>query len=462
MADSNSETRTGGRPATTGTIAGDLALSVGMPDQPPPDGWSWTRLIDIARLETGHTPSRKHPEYWDGEVPWIGIKDATRNHGRKIYDTFQHTNELGIANSSARILPENTVCLSRTASVGYVVVMGRPMATSQDFVNWVCSDRVDSQFLKYVLLGERSAFLRFASGTTHQTIYFPEVKAFHVCLPPLYEQRTIARILGALDEKIELNRRMSETLEAMARALFKSWFVDFDPVRAKMAGRDPGLPQHLADLFPDLLVPSELGEIPEGWEVMGLDDIATFLNGLALQNYPANGGATLPAIKIAQLRARNTGGADIVSADLPDAFHVRDGDILFSWSGSLEVEVWSGGKGALNQHLFKVESEHYPRWFYYQWICHHLPTFREIAADKATTMGHIRRHHLTEAKVLCAPYELMRRMCGLFAPLFEKGTTVRHECRTLAALSDVLLPKLISGDVRLNDAETLLNGCNDG
>ncbi|MCM8625386.1 restriction endonuclease subunit S [Accumulibacter sp.] len=224
-------------------IPGDFALSVGRPDKETPSGWRWTALSDVARLETGHTPSRRHPEYWGGDVPWIGIKDATENHGRVLSDTMQHTNKLGIANSSARILPANTVCLSRTASVGYVVVMGKPMATSQDFVNWVCSEAIDHQFLKYVLLAERSAFLRFASGTTHQTIYFPEVKAFHVCLPPLPEQRAIAHILGTLDDKIELNRRMSETLEAMARALFKSWFVDFDPVRAKAGGRDPGLPK---------------------------------------------------------------------------------------------------------------------------------------------------------------------------------------------------------------------------
>ncbi len=234
MVRSRSETRTGGRPASSGVIPGDVALSVGRPEKPEPPGWKWTALSDVARLETGHTPSRKHPEYWGGDVPWIGIKDATENHGRVIADTIQHTNDLGIANSSARVLPAHTVCLSRTASVGYVVVMGRPMATSQDFVNWVCSEAIDYRFLKYVLLAENAAFLRFASGTTHQTIYFPEVKAFHVCLPPLPEQRAIAHILGTLDDKIELNRRMNETLEAMARALFKSWFVDFDPVRAKM------------------------------------------------------------------------------------------------------------------------------------------------------------------------------------------------------------------------------------
>ncbi len=275
MAGSRSETRTGGRPPSTGLIPGDFALSVGRPDKAAPSGWQWTALSDIARLETGHTPSRRHPEYWGGDVPWIGIKDATENHGRVLTDTLQHTNELGIANSSARILPANTVCLSRTASVGYVVVMGRPMATSQDFVNWVCSEALDHQFLKYVLLAEQSAFLRLASGTTHQTIYFPEVKAFHVCLPPLAEQRAIAHILGTLDDKIELNRRMYETLEAMARALFKSWFVDFDPVRAKAEGRDPGLPKPLTDLFPSRLVDSEFGEIPEGWKVRTLEEFAS-------------------------------------------------------------------------------------------------------------------------------------------------------------------------------------------
>ncbi len=258
MARSRVETRTGGRPATTGVIAGDFSLSVGMPDKPAPSGWRWTPLTEVARLETGHTPSKKHPEYWGGDVAWLGIKDATENHGRVIFDTVQHTNELGIANSSARILPANTVCLSRTASVGYVVVMGRPMATSQDFVNWVCSERIDYRFLKYVLLAERAAFLRFASGTTHQTIYFPEVKAFHVCLPPLAEQRAIAHILGTLDDKIELNRRMSETLEAIARALFESWFVRFDPVRRNMARKGRGQPS------PALRRPSPTGRGSEG------------------------------------------------------------------------------------------------------------------------------------------------------------------------------------------------------
>ena len=211
------------------------------------------------------------------------------------------------------------------------------------------------------------------SGSAIPSTSRDEFYSLPLLLPPLPEQRAIAHILGTLDDKIELNRGMNETLEAMARALFKSWFVDFDPVRAKMESRDPSLPQHLADLFPDRLVNSELGEIPEGWEVGSLDSIATFLNGLALQKYPVSSGSALPVIKIAQLRAGHTLGADLTSNDLPPQYVVHDGDVLFSWSGSLELDTWTGGDGALNQHLFKVTSAEYPKWLYYHWVREHLP-----------------------------------------------------------------------------------------
>ena len=139
----HSVTTTGGRDATTRLIPGDFALAVGMPITAPPAGWKWLKLTDITKLESGHTPSRRHPEYWNGSIPWLCLTDARPNHGSVIDDTSEHTNALGIANSSARVLPKDTVCLSRTASVGYVVVMGREMATSQDFVNWVCSEKLN-------------------------------------------------------------------------------------------------------------------------------------------------------------------------------------------------------------------------------------------------------------------------------------------------------------------------------
>jgi type I restriction enzyme S subunit len=272
---------------------------------------------------------------------------------------------------------------------------------------------------------------------------------------PTTQRRTAVVLLDAIEERVEVNRQMNETLEAMARALFKSWFVDFDPVRAKSEGRDPGLPQPLADLFPDSFEDSELGEIPKGWEVRGLDKIARFLNGLALQKYPPKGGRSLPVIKIAQLRAGNTAGADLASANLETDYVVEDGDVLFSWSGSLECVLWTGGQGALNQHLFKATSDEFPKWFYYLWIHQHLADFRHIAAGKATTMGHIQRHHLSDAKVVVPAGDTMKAVNDALSPLVDKFIATRIESRTLAALRDALLPQLISGMLRVKDAEQM-------
>ena len=284
-----------------------------------------------------------------------------------------------------------------------------------------------------------------------------------IFVPGLQEQRSIAHILGTLDDKIELNRKQNETLEAMARALFKAWFVDFEPVRAKMEGRWqrgqslPGLPAHLYDLFPDRLVESELGEIPEGWEMRSLDSIANYLNGLALQKFPPESETEfLPVIKIAQLRAGNTNGADKASQQIKPEYVVVDGDVLFSWSGSLEVEVWNGGRGALNQHLFKVTSNEVPKWFYFFATRQHLSDFRAIAAGKATTMGHIQRKHLTDARIAVAPPESMTKFDAVIASQFDQLVSNAQQSRSLAQLRDTLLPKLVSGELRVPDAERIV------
>ena len=161
-------------------------------------------------------------------------------------------------------MPENTVCLSRTASVGYVVMMGVPMATSQDFVNWVCGDRLNPHFLKYVLLLENPSFRMFSMGTTHQTIYFPEVKAFYIAMPTRATQDAIVEVLSALDDKIAINREMGATLETISLGLFRSWFLDFEPVHARAAGQNSGYPSNLAAMFPTAFGANGL---PEGWRV---------------------------------------------------------------------------------------------------------------------------------------------------------------------------------------------------
>ena len=292
------------------------------------------------------------------------------------------------------------------------------------------------------------------TGTTIKHLTGKAIAALVLPQPPIRVQRAIADVLKQLDDRITLLRETNTTLEAIAQALFKSWFVDFDPVRAKMEGRVPeGMDEATAALFPDGFEESELGLVPKGWRVRALDEIANFLNGLALQKFPPSEDSWLPVIKIAQLRKGDTVGADRAGRNLKPEYVIQDGDVLFSWSGSLEVEVWCGGEGALNQHLFKVTSEHYPKWFYFHWTRYHLESFRQIAASKATTMGHIQRAHLSQAKVIIPPAEMLATKCGAFAALLEKCVANELQATTLSTLRDTLLPRLISGQLRLNSQE---------
>ncbi len=207
-------------------------------------------------------------------------------------------------------------------------------------------------------------------------------------------------------------------------------------------------------LFPSEFVESELGPIPKGWTVEPLDTIADFRNGLALQKFrPEEGEPRLPVVKIAQLRTGQPDSGEWSRADIAPDCILENGDIVFSWSGSLTVVVWCGGRAALNQHLFKVTSTAYPKWFYLQWLLEHLPEFQRIAGDKATTMGHIQRHHLTAANCVVPPGDLIDATDRLLAPMLEQRVALDLESRHLARVRDELLPRLLSGELAVNDAK---------
>ncbi|NDY93129.1 restriction endonuclease subunit S [Ideonella livida] len=321
---------------------------------------------------------------------------------------------------------------------------------------------------------------RYNSGSAQPSLNRNYIYGMPLWIPGRHIQDRIAQVIHSIDKKIDLNRRINQTLEAMAQAIFKSWFVDFDPVKAKIAalaeGRDPlraamsaisGKPEEELDalptesfeqlaataaLFPDEMVESALGEIPKGWEAKSLDSVANYLNGLALQKFPPQSVSDfLPVIKIAQLRAGHTGGADKAASKLKPEYIVCDGDVLFSWSGSLEVDVWTGGVGALNQHLFKVTSSVVPKWFYLLATKHHLANFREIAANKATTMGHIQRKHLTDARIATPSADFFAQAAKLISPLIDEIISIRLQSRELTKTRDALLPKLLSGEICVSE-----------
>ncbi len=417
---SRRRTKTGGRAATEGVIPGRYALSVGDPGSPLPDGWHWTRLLDVARLETGHTPSRRKPEYWGGDIPWIGIKDARVHHGRDIYSTNEATNQLGIDNSAARVLPVDTVCLSRTASIGYITRTKRLMCTSQDFVNWVCDESgLTSRYLMYVLLAEVESLFRFAHGTSHQTIYFPEVKAFHAALPPIDEQRRIAAVLGALDDKIEVNRQMSQTLEEMAQAVFESWFVDFDGHGSSE------------------LVDSELGAIPRGWSVCALGDLLQLKRGYDLPK-----------------RERIEGDVPIVSSSGVSGAHneakVEAPGVVVGRYGTIgqvffvEDDFWP-----LNTSLYVRDFKGSPQRF----IFHLLRGVNWHAYTGKSAVPGVNRNHVHRERIVCPPVTRRTQFDAAVAPLWQRHSANERASQTLAELRDTLLPKLISGEIRVPEAE---------
>ncbi len=428
--------------------------------------WRTIRLAEVAILSSGKRPLSNEKTSSDTYlVPIIGGGGISGFTDQALFDE-----PILITGRVGTLGKLHTSKGSSWPSDNALVI--RPSSSETDFI-----------FLRYAVQLVIGSAIGMNRGAANPLITQGDLGKIEISHPPIEEQRTIAHILGTLDDKIELNRKQNETLEAMARALFKAWFVDFEPVRAKMegvgaqfiapnpsiapnsgcdesgrdkSGRDKSRPY---GFFPDRLVESEFGAIPMGWEMRSLDSIANYLNGLALQKFPPESETEfLPVIKIAQLRAGNTNKADRASARIKPEYVVVDGDVLFSWSGSLEVEVWNGGRGALNQHLFKVTSAVVPKWFYFFATRHHLQNFRAIAADKATTMGHIQRKHLTEARIAVAPPESMMAFDGVFAPLFNQMVSKAQESHALAQLRDTLLPKLISGELRVPDAQAFLKG----
>ncbi|WP_233495782.1 restriction endonuclease subunit S [Geodermatophilus sp. TF02-6] len=371
----------------------------------------WTNLTDVAQLESGHTPSRSHPEYWDGDIPWIGIRDATANHGRRISSTRETISQAGLDNSSARLLPAGTVCLSRTASVGFVVETTRPMATSQDFVNWVCGPQVSSAYLRYVLMLEQDSIRRFAHGTTHQTMYYPEAKALHALLPCRRTQKAITEILGCLDDKIVANSIVAEKADALAAAAYAS----------------------------------------AATETATLSSLARFVNGKAFTKGASGKGRVV--IRIAELNSGLGESTVYNDIEVTDDHVARPGDLLFAWSGSLTAARWFRAEAIINQHIFKVVADRgWPLWLVNQAVRSKLAEFKAIAADKATTMGHIQRRHLDQPVAIPSP-EVVERIDGMMTGLWDAALAAELERERLAVTRDELLPLLMSGKVRVRDAQ---------
>jgi type I restriction enzyme, S subunit len=333
--------------------------------------------------------------------------------------------------------------------------------------------RLHGRYLFYALQSEdvRHDLLSRATGTTAQGIRQSELRHVRIAVPPLHEQRAIAHILGTLDDKIELNRRMNETLEEMARALFKSWFVDFDPVRAKAEGRDPGLPKHLAALFPSRFVDSELGEIPDGWHVATLKDVCEATKGVS---YKGSGLADA-GMPLHNLNSVHEGGgykyAGIkhYTGEFADRHVVLPGDLLVANTeqghGRLLIGYAAivpsifGERGIASHHIYRVRALAKTA-FSSVYLCRLLNSHKmhELVSGYAngTTVNMLPVTALQHPMIVVPPSDLIRIFSDSASAMGRRYEKAISESASLAATRDALLPKLISGELRVKDAESFI------
>ncbi|MDK9868934.1 restriction endonuclease subunit S [Staphylococcus equorum] len=310
-----------------------------------------------------------------------------------------------------------------------------------------CSNNTTNDYLYYYLSQDKffDYMTQTAKGTKMPRGDKKAILGYEIKVPNIkHIQNYIVNLGKNIDKKIETNKKIIANLEELSQTLFKRWFVDFE------------FPDENGNPYKSSggeMVDSELGEIPKRWTVKNLDDIANYVNGLAMQKFkPTDNQNSLPVVKIKELKNGSTDeNSNRCNSEIPEKALIVDGDIIFSWSATLLVKMWCGGKAGLNQHLFKVSSDNYPKWFYYYWTKRYIDYFIGIANDKATTMGHINRKHLSHAKILIPNDQTLERFSRTFDDLLEKELSVSKESKRLTELRDTLLPKLMSGEIEIPD-----------
>ncbi|MXZ38889.1 MAG: restriction endonuclease subunit S [Holophagales bacterium] len=427
-------------------------------------GWQEARLGDVVRLLSGGTPSKGRAAYWDGEIPWASARDMKVF---RLRETSHHVTLEGLANGTRQVPAGTLLLLTRGMRLLKdlpVCVTERPMAFNQDIKALLAKACVEPSFLPYLVVGNKRRLLNLVDLAGHGTgrINSDELRALNVRLPSTREQRAIAHVLGTLDDKIELNRRLSETLEAMARALFKSWFVDFGPVRAKAEGRDTGLPRGVGDLFPDRLVDSEMGEIPVGWEVYRLDQLADHHTESTTPSRSL--GREYEHFSFAAFDAGQRPFIEPGAAIQSNKTLIREGAVLLSKLNPNIARVWlpanSTGRPQICSTEFLVFTPRCPANRSLLYALFGDQRFRTLLTSLVT--GTSKSHQRVPPKALKA-CDVLAGSPRVFAMFGEVAGGVlarilesRFEGATLTAVRDTLLPKLISGEIRVPEAERAL------
>ena len=394
------------------------------------------------RVSSGLTPLRSNPEFWlNGTISWL----KTEQLGEKfIYSTTEKISAVAFRKTSIKIYPPNTLSIAMYGegkTRGNVSIIKSEMATNQACCNIeLVPELADFEYVYYFLKTQYNELRNLSSGV-RKNLNSEDIKNFVIRLPQeLTDQKKIAAVLSALDAKIDCNNRINAELEAMAKALYDYWFVQFNFPDAN------GKPYKFSG--GKMVYNTTLKrEIPEGWNSGSLWEVARYFNGLAMQKLRPIGSDYLPVIKIKEMGEGISDSTEKARPDIPQEAIIDDGDVLFSWSATLDVKIWSGGKGALNQHIFKVTSDKYPKIFYYFELLAYLSHFKMMAEKRKTTMGHITQDHLKQSRISIPPIELLSRAHEKINPILQKHLLHEKENQQLTQLRDWLLPLLMNGQV---------------
>ncbi|MDK8134720.1 restriction endonuclease subunit S [Lactobacillus iners] len=387
--------------------------------------WEKVKVGDIGKVITGKTPKTSNSEYYGGNIPFLTPSDDMSV--KYVRKTNKYITEIGRLSIKNATLPANAICVSCIGSdLGKVVITTQKTVTNQQINSIVVdTDKFDIDFVYYSML-ELGKILNFHSKTSTAVpiVNKSSFSQYEIDCPKLNTQKKIGAILSSIDNKIEENNQINKNLEEQAQSIFANEFLSLDT-------------------------------LPEGWKQASLIDIADYLNGLAMQKYrPTADESGIPVLKIKELRQGCCDdNSELCSPSIKSDYIIHDGDVIFSWSGSLLVDFWCGGTCGLNQHLFKVTSNIYDKWFYYSWTNYYLQKFAAIAADMATTMGHIKREELAKSRVLIPSNSDYECIGGLLAPLYNLVISNRIENSKLATIRDTLLPKLMSGEVDVSNLD---------
>ena len=419
-----------------------------------------TTLDQLGRIVTGKTPQSRHPEYFGGEIPFVTPTDFDGR--RSIEFTERCLTERGASVVNAARIPREAIMVSCIGSdMGKSAIAGKACVTNQQ-INSVLVESPNNPLFVYYNLSMRKEEIRAAAGGSAQPILNKtSFGQLDILLFPIPEQRAIAHILGTLDDKIELNRRMNETLEAMAKALFESWFVDFDPVRAKAEGRPTGLPAEISDLFPDSFENSELGEIPRGWKIRSIETIIDINPKRSLLK-----GIVSPYLEMKNVPIKGHSIDKIINREFTSGTKFVNGDTLLARI----TPCLENGKTAYVDFLKEGETGWGSTEFIVLAGTSKTPnTFVYYLARSGSFRSHVIQNMVGSSGRQRVPNDSLHAYLIAIPPCellgnFEKTVFIWMQhiksnaafSKILSKIRDILLPKLISGELRIPDAEKIL------